>query len=80
MMKVPMEILGGIGMKCPKCGWQGDESDLIRVPADLETKDGYFTVLAMTTLRRWNYLCPSCQEALRTARQLYGFEHRKEDL
>jgi hypothetical protein len=67
-------------MKCAKCGWEGEASELIDEPTDLKLNDHFdFAIFIMATKRR-TFLCPVCRTPFQTAKFRYGMENEREDL
>jgi NAD-dependent SIR2 family protein deacetylase len=70
----------GEGMNCSKCGWGGEESDLIEEPTELRINDQFNAVFFPLATKRNNYLCPLCRTPLRTAKIWYGWKLEIEDI
>ena len=67
-------------MKCPSCGWEGKESELIEEPSKLDPTDQFYILKWYMGTTRRIYLCPRCRTPLQTARFLYGIQHERKDL
>lgn len=68
----------GEEMKCPKCGWEGEDSELIEVPADLRVEDHFFSATFVMAIKRSSFLCPSCRTTVKNVKYFYGREAESE--
>jgi NAD-dependent SIR2 family protein deacetylase len=68
------------GMRCPKCGWEMEESELIEEPTELRINDRFNAIFFPMATKRNNYLCPQCKTPLRTAKVYFGWKVESEDI
>ena len=62
-------------MKCPDCGWSGDEGQMVVKEVPLEPEDNLYTVIHFGQVKRKISSCPKCGRPLRSDRYLYGSKH-----
>jgi hypothetical protein len=67
-----------VQMKCPKCSWEGDESQLIEEPADLRLNDKFSSAIFVMAIKRFAFLCPKCRTQLLEKKYMYGMEMETE--
>jgi hypothetical protein len=67
-------------MRCPKCGWVGEESDLVEEPAELKLNDKFGLSIFVMAVKRIKLTCPNCRTPLKEKKFMYGGEVESEDL
>jgi hypothetical protein len=69
-----------VGMRCPKCGWEGEGSELIGEPTNLKLNDNFTSAFFILAKKRRIVLCPVCRTPLRTGLFMYGIEVESEGI
>ncbi|HEY3419175.1 MAG TPA: hypothetical protein VGK23_01310 [Methanomassiliicoccales archaeon] len=67
-------------MKCPKCGWEGEESELVEEPSELRPNDKFGSAIFIMAAKRSTFVCPSCRTPLLEKKFMYGGEVESKDL
>jgi predicted RNA-binding Zn-ribbon protein involved in translation (DUF1610 family) len=67
-------------MKCPKCGWEGEESELVEETVDLKINDHFISAIFVMANKRSSFLCPICRTSLKVTKYMYGLEVESEDI
>jgi predicted RNA-binding Zn-ribbon protein involved in translation (DUF1610 family) len=61
-------------MRCSKCGWEGEESELIEKPSELRPNDHLNSAIFIMATTRSVFTCPVCGTPLEEKKFMYGGE------
>lgn len=59
-------------MKCSKCGWEGEESELVEEPSELKPNDNFNSAIFVMATKRSVFKCPVCGTPLKEKKFMYG--------
>ena len=64
-------------VKCYKCDWEGEESELVERPGNLQFYDNILKQQTTAEITRKEYACPRCGEMLKSKRFVDGIEFNR---